>query len=174
MHVVCITQHIHTYTDIPRWHRWTCSKKGTPKQISLHKLICTLLPLPSTTFSSLQRVCYCIDICSSVYCVCMFKVICMYVCDLSMVERFEIWRQRRRCSKWLRRWASGLSSGANTSAKTWEWFDCLDMGRGDLRTLLPLLLPPPQIPILLLLLIIPYIWYHHSTCIIIRIQNKKR
>jgi hypothetical protein len=28
MHVVGITQHIHTYTDIPRWHRWTCSKKG--------------------------------------------------------------------------------------------------------------------------------------------------
>ncbi len=51
MHVVvCITQHIHTYTDIPRRHRWTCSKKkGTPKQISQHKLIFTLPPVPGTT-----------------------------------------------------------------------------------------------------------------------------
>ena len=73
MHVVCITQHIHTYTDIPRWHRWTCSKKGTTKQISLHKLICTLPPVPSTTFSSLQRVCYCID-----FFVCIYCIICMY------------------------------------------------------------------------------------------------
>jgi hypothetical protein len=29
--------------------------------------------------------------------VCMY--VCMYVCDFSMVERFENWRQRRRCSK---------------------------------------------------------------------------
>ncbi len=62
MHVVCMTQHIHTYSDIPRWHRWTCSKKGTPKQISLPKLICTLPPVPSTTSSLLQRVCCWIDI----------------------------------------------------------------------------------------------------------------
>ncbi len=73
MHVVYITQHIHTYTDIPRWHRWTCSKKWTPKQISLHKLICTLPPVPSTTSSSLQRVCYWID-----YFVCIFCIICIY------------------------------------------------------------------------------------------------
>jgi hypothetical protein len=59
--------------------------------------------------------------------------------------------------------ASGLSSGANTSAMTWEWFDCLDMGRGDLRTLLPLLLLlclaihllPPLPP--------SKYHYHHST-----------
>ena len=73
MHVVCLTQHIHTYIDIPRWHRWTCSKKATLKQISLQKLICTLPPLPSTTFSSLQRVCYCIDMFVCIYC-----IICMY------------------------------------------------------------------------------------------------
>jgi hypothetical protein len=73
MHVVCITQHIHTYTDIPRRHRWTCSKKETPKQISLHKLICTLPPVPSTTSNSLQRVCYCIE-----YFLCIYCIICMY------------------------------------------------------------------------------------------------
>ena len=54
--------------------------------ISLHKLICTLPPVPSTTFSSLQRVCYCIEIfrCSTVY-VCTVRTLlrsitCMHVC----------------------------------------------------------------------------------------------
>ena len=82
MHVV----YIYTYTDIPRWHRWTCSKKETPKQISLHKMICTLPPVPSTTSSSLQRVCYCIDFfyVSTVY-VCTVRTLlrlfmCMHVC----------------------------------------------------------------------------------------------
>ncbi len=55
IHVVSITQLIHTYTNIPRLYRWTCSKKWTPKQISLHKLICALPPVPSTTSNSLQR-----------------------------------------------------------------------------------------------------------------------
>jgi hypothetical protein len=73
MHVVWITQHNYTYTDTPRWHRWTCSKKATPTQISLHKLICTLPPVPSTTSNSLQRVCYCIE-----YFVCIYCIICMY------------------------------------------------------------------------------------------------
>ncbi len=79
MHVVCITQHIHTYTDIPRWYRWTCSKKETPKQISLYKLICTLPPVHSTTSSSLQRVCYCIDIFMYVCTLLTLLSVCMYM-----------------------------------------------------------------------------------------------
>ncbi len=73
MHVVCTTQHIHSNTNIQRWHRWTCSKKWTPTQISLHILICTLPPVPSTTSNSSQRVCYCIG-----YFVCIYCIICMY------------------------------------------------------------------------------------------------
>jgi hypothetical protein len=79
MHVV----YIYTYTDIPRWHRWTCSKKGTPTQISLYKLICTLPPVPSTTSSSLQRVCYCIDYFVCIYCMCMY---CTYAFEFIYVH----------------------------------------------------------------------------------------
>ena len=101
MHVVCIMQHNHTYTDIPRWHRWTCSKKETLKQICLHKLICTLPLVPSTTLSSLQRVCYCIDIFLCVYCIiCMYCTnastfvwahACICECMLGRTQRYEMY-----------------------------------------------------------------------------------
>ncbi len=79
MHVV----YIYAYTDIPRWHRWTCSKKGSPTQISLYKLICTLPPVPSTTSSTLQRVCYCIDYFVCIYCMCMY---CTYAFEFIYVH----------------------------------------------------------------------------------------
>ena len=75
-------------------------KEGNTKKISLHKMICTLPAVPSTTSNSLQRVCYCIDYFVCIYCMCMyctyaFEFIyvhaCMCECMLGSTQRYEMY-----------------------------------------------------------------------------------